>query len=213
MVQLFFAYRVQVLTRNWWLLSFIIVTALGSLFGGIGTAIAVSYVPSFTKFREFSVIVIIWLFSASLCDITLTITLTYQLKKFRRGFNPSTDDVLNKIVRLTVQNGFITTIWATTDLILFLVSPTGLHLAFNYPLAKLYSNSALSTLNARSITRDDSTNTCSHGTLNHRESRRPGHNADICTPGSVRTQVFVDIETHEMVDDVDPIKHARTRSG
>jgi hypothetical protein len=70
---------------------------------------------------------------------------------------------------VTVQTGAITAVFAIIDLVTFLISVrppvlsypsiygtnisfwqnSGLHLAFNFPLAKLYTNSLLSTLNAR----------------------------------------------------------------
>ena len=76
---------------------------------------------------------------------------------------------------VTVQTGLITALCAIIDLVLFLVSvsprvhlppasrvdrplppllspqPTGLHLIFNLPLAKLYTNSLLSSLNSRAL--------------------------------------------------------------
>ncbi|KAJ7037853.1 hypothetical protein C8F04DRAFT_952067, partial [Mycena alexandri] len=56
---------------------------------------------------------------------------------------------LDRIVRLTVQTGLATALCLTIDLILFLTDPIGLHLVFNNPLCKLYTNSLLSSLNAR----------------------------------------------------------------
>lgn len=70
---------------------------------------------------------------------------------------------------VTVQTGMITAICAIIDLVLFLASvssgqtvcgskdlltftptqPSGLHLIFNLPLSKLYTNSLMSSLNSR----------------------------------------------------------------
>jgi len=60
-----------------------------------------------------------------------------------------TDDVIDKIIKLTVQTCLFTSLIASIDLILFLADHTALYLAFTGPLSKLYTNSLLSTLNAR----------------------------------------------------------------
>ncbi|KAF8877461.1 hypothetical protein CPB84DRAFT_1661517, partial [Gymnopilus junonius] len=49
----------------------------------------------------------------------------------------------------TVQTGLITAVVATIDLFIYVFNPTGLHLIFNFPLCKLYSNSLMSTFNSR----------------------------------------------------------------
>ncbi|KAF7793528.1 hypothetical protein EIP86_004642 [Pleurotus ostreatoroseus] len=66
--------------------------------GGIGTAIAIHFVPEFTQFQKFQVVVIVWLICAAVCDATITIALTWHLRRHKTGFQ-GTDDVLNKIIR------------------------------------------------------------------------------------------------------------------
>ncbi|KZP33396.1 hypothetical protein FIBSPDRAFT_1035981 [Athelia psychrophila] len=69
--------------------------------------------------------------------------------KSKTGFSSTSNDIVNKIIRLTVQTGAITAIWAAIDLIVYLTDNTGTHLIFNVPLSKLYSNSLMSSLNTR----------------------------------------------------------------
>ncbi|KAJ7270637.1 hypothetical protein B0H12DRAFT_970855, partial [Mycena haematopus] len=72
-------------------------------------------------------------------------------RKHRTGCN-ATDTKVDRIIRLTIQTGMITSICSVIDLGLFLGDVSGLfvvHLLFNLPLAKLYSNSLMSSLNAR----------------------------------------------------------------
>ncbi|KAJ6488054.1 hypothetical protein C8R45DRAFT_264917 [Mycena sanguinolenta] len=57
--------------------------------------------------------------------------------------------LVDRIIRITLQTGLTTAVCAIADLILFLADPVGLHLAFNFPLCKLYTNSLFSSLNAR----------------------------------------------------------------
>jgi hypothetical protein len=81
----------------------------------VGTAIAIHFVPQFALFRNFRPIVIVWLLGTALCDVTITMSLTWHLvnrnhvifvalsdvlaqRRHKTGFN-TTDDILNKIIR------------------------------------------------------------------------------------------------------------------
>ncbi|KAI0089823.1 hypothetical protein BDY19DRAFT_87392 [Irpex rosettiformis] len=195
-VQLFFAWRVKVLTNNWAAVTLIIVTALASVVGGVGSAIYIHYIPAFAEFQRFRAIVIVWLISAVICDCTVTAALTWHLRKHKTGFS-NTDDILNRIIRLTVQNGLLTAVWAMIDLITFLATPTGLHLLFNIPLAKLYTNSLMSSLNSRTGWRYQSTETDRKSQNIELGSRRP----DLLNLSTVtRPEVFISVESHQMVD-------------
>jgi len=92
--------------------------------------------------------VIVWLVLAPATDMAISGALVTFLRTSRTGF-AATDDVLTKITRLTIQTGLITVIWTVIDLALFLAIDTNLHFIFNIPLAKLYANCMLSSLNAR----------------------------------------------------------------
>ncbi|KAF7789099.1 hypothetical protein EIP86_000033 [Pleurotus ostreatoroseus] len=52
-----------------------------------------------------------------------------------------------------MANGLLVTVVAGANLIAFLVTPSALYLIFNIPLAKLYSNSLMSSLNLRPLRR------------------------------------------------------------
>lgn len=147
-VQLFFAWRVQVLTAWPLVTAAIIVTALTSFMGAVGTTIAVTLYPQFMHFHKFQVIVILWLASSVACDILITLAISWYLKYTQAGFHHS-DHIGNKVIRMTVKNGLITSVCATVDLIAFVTSTTGLHLAFNFPLSKLYTNILMASLHSR----------------------------------------------------------------
>ncbi|KAI0784772.1 hypothetical protein C8Q75DRAFT_369245 [Abortiporus biennis] len=201
--QLFFAWRVKVLTDNTLAVLLIVATSLCSLFGGIGTSIAISIVPQFQQFQKFKVIVIVWLIGAAVCDTAITIALTIYLRKHKTGFS-NTDGILNKIIRLTVQNGLLTAVWAIVDLAAFLATDTGLHLAFNFPLSKLYTNSLMSTLNSRAgwkFQSSESTNQkniqLSDGVFSgRRDPRSEVFNLSTTT----RPEVYINVESHQIVD-------------
>ncbi|THG95320.1 hypothetical protein EW026_g6312 [Hermanssonia centrifuga] len=168
MVQLFFAWRVKVLTGNMWMVTLITLTAFGSIFGGI-----------------------------AICDSAITLSLSWHLRRHKTGFT-GTDDILNKIIRLTVQNGLITAVWAIVDLIAYLATPTGLHLAFNFPLAKLYTNSLMSSLNSRTGWKYQT----SGESTGHKISRDPqARRLDVVNLSTAtRPEVFVHVESHELAD-------------
>ncbi|EMD32711.1 hypothetical protein CERSUDRAFT_99088 [Gelatoporia subvermispora B] len=203
-VQLFFAWRIKVLLQNNWIVGLVIFSALGSIFGGLGTAIAIHYVPDFLEFERFRAVVIVWLILAAVCDTTITVSLTLHLRRHRTGV-ATTDYLLDKIIRLTVQNGLITTLWAIADLITYLATPTGAHLALNFPLAKLYTNSLLSTLNSRSSGSSSTRNTTEfsspgmihHGGLHDLTSRECGDAVPVSFSATIHAEVFVDVEVEE----------------
>lgn len=153
MAQGFFAWRIWKLTSQWWVSVVVMVTAVISFLAAIGTSIGVEIVRKFAEFQKFQVAVILWLACAALCDIIITSALIATLNKSRTGFQ-QTDDIITKLIRLTLQTGLLTAGVATIDLILFVCSTTTAHLLFNLPLAKLYVNSLMSTLNARAMLQD-----------------------------------------------------------
>lgn len=148
--QCFFAWRVYRLMHSWWCPALIVIIGGVSFLSAIGSTIGVEIVIQFAEFQRFQVVVVLWLACAALADMIITVALVWTLQKSRTGFT-ATDDVITRLIRGTIQTGMATTVFAVTDLILFCASTTTLHLVFNLPLAKLYVNSLLSTLNARTL--------------------------------------------------------------
>ncbi|TBU23195.1 hypothetical protein BD311DRAFT_768949 [Dichomitus squalens] len=211
LTQLFFAWRVKVLTSNYFAVSAIVICAVAQFCGGLGTSIAVGMIPEFVRFQKFQVIVIIWLAFSAAADVLITASLVWHLRKNKTGM-AVTDDVVDRIIRLTVQTGLITAVCAAIDLILFLLSSSGLHLIFNLPLSKLYTNSLLSSLNSRRGWQYDTSDVLSGQHSEHRPSagtRRPRNvnvnvlRSDVGGKRQAPQQIYIDVESHEMVDVVD----------
>ncbi|KAJ6578782.1 hypothetical protein DFH09DRAFT_1148297 [Mycena vulgaris] len=148
MVQLFYAWRIHMLTGNLWIVGLITICALTNAIGGLASAAAIAFVPQFSHFQEFQIPVICWLMSAAIGDVVITGTLVSFFRNHRTGCS-ATDTRVDQIIRLTIQTGMITSMCSVIDLGLFLGDSSGMHLVFNLPLAKLYSNSLMSSLNAR----------------------------------------------------------------
>ncbi|KAF9442480.1 hypothetical protein P691DRAFT_714374 [Macrolepiota fuliginosa MF-IS2] len=147
-VQLFFAWRIYVLTRSW-IMTFIVIalSITGAVASFIFTHRAV-VTPEFGRFQEFNTVVAVWLGSSAAADIVITCILVWYLQSHRTGFKGS-DPMIDRIIRVTMQTGLLTSMTAIINIVLFMIYPTGTHMMINIPLCKLYSNSLLSSLNAR----------------------------------------------------------------
>ena len=62
----------------------------------------------------------------------------------------NSDNIIDTLIIYTVNTGALTCSASTAHLVLFLASPnTGVHFAFHFVLAKLYTNSLYASLNSR----------------------------------------------------------------
>jgi len=199
LVQLFFGWRVKLLTGSRLAACSIWFFAILQFLGGIATGIAVLIIPAFERFQVFQEAVIVWLVGSAMSDVLITLMLVWYLRKHRTGF-AFTDDVVDRIIRLTVQTGMITAVVACIDLILFLVSPKAYHLVFNFMLAKLYTNSLLSSLNARRGWAFSASQT--QQSVERPGRARPGDviNLSQMSTQGARPQVFVAVESHRVTD-------------
>ncbi|KAK7049318.1 hypothetical protein VNI00_005919 [Paramarasmius palmivorus] len=256
LVQLFFAWRVKVLTSSWWLALLVIMCTLAGLgtdrwrvhrhygrgpepskiyrvpsvqgisprlagramFGRCGYNSHPGRIPGNLKTKL----------------LAFTHPRVPSQKKHKSGFKAS-DDLVDRIIRMTIQTGVLTSLCALVDLVMFLTDvrdeeifsntnlitnvlaspsfyipqPTGLHLIFNFPLAKLYTNTLMSSLNSRSGWAFDSSQPRSHSQPNTPSSNglaistiggtRTKTN-NIVRLGSQRPEVFVHVESHELQD-------------
>lgn len=207
-VQLFFARRIWLLTKNWALVALVVVTSLTSGICGIMTAFEVGQTPNFVDFRNFEAVVSAWLVSTVACDAFITFILVHTLRKHKTGFQRS-DMMVDRIIRITVQTGFITMIIAALDLAFYLAVPSGLHLLFSFPLSKLYTNSLMSSLNSRhKVFYGSTTQPSTMDGINTSSAMVPPsqrvHNSkqqDMISFGApARPEVFVHVEHHELRD-------------
>ncbi|KAJ6577606.1 hypothetical protein B0H19DRAFT_1370757 [Mycena capillaripes] len=148
-IQLFIAWRIQVVTSSFLLPALISILALVSFGAGIATTIIISLHPGFTSFSHLHPEVVTWLSASALCDLLLTAALVHSLWT-RKTNVVANDSYINKIIRLTVQTGFITAAAAFLDMLFFLlIRNTTFNFMIDFALSKLYTNALISTLNAR----------------------------------------------------------------
>ncbi|PPQ89802.1 hypothetical protein CVT25_007407 [Psilocybe cyanescens] len=125
-IQVFFAWRIKLLTKKNILPIIIIVLALISTGGGTYTTVLIVKLKLFSRKPELHWPALVWFLSACIADILITAVLS----KRKTGF-VATDDAVSKIIRMTVQTGMLT------------------NFLWDLSLTKLYANCLLSSLNAR----------------------------------------------------------------
>ncbi|PFH47888.1 hypothetical protein AMATHDRAFT_66568 [Amanita thiersii Skay4041] len=148
-IQLFFAWRIWLLTKSFWIPVIITLFAVVSFAGGLWTTILIALLRLFARKPELHWPALLWFLASCISDILITGVLVISLSKRKTGF-VATDDAISKIIRMTVQTGLLTAFFAVGDVVFFMTLPrTGLNFLWDLALSKLYANCLLSTLNAR----------------------------------------------------------------
>ncbi|KAF4614430.1 hypothetical protein D9613_003522 [Agrocybe pediades] len=155
-VQYFIAWRIKIVSRSWIMPSIIIFFGTCSFIGGVAVSVSAAIIRERIKLARVEPALIVWLASSATADVIITASLTWSLRKRRTG-HKATDEQVARIILLTIQTGALTSLFALTDFFLFVFLPqTNINFVFDLPLSKLYTNSLLSTLNARSSVLSDS---------------------------------------------------------
>ncbi|KAL1691034.1 hypothetical protein GGG16DRAFT_113543 [Schizophyllum commune] len=158
---IFFSWRIWVLSgkKLWsYLLSgFIVIVALiqclAAIISGARSAVISKTVSPIETVIAIFPGCVVWLAGSLLCDLIITVSMFLLLTRSRRG-TPfrRTEDLLTRMINLTLETGLATTIVAALELSLLVARPyEEFHEAPGYALGKLYSNALLATLNARHL--------------------------------------------------------------
>ncbi|KZP28258.1 hypothetical protein FIBSPDRAFT_927675 [Athelia psychrophila] len=201
MVQLFFAWRLHVIAASRWLTLLIVVISFATLCGAIGSAIAVLIVRDFTNFGRAGVrgVTCVWLISTAVADVFICGALTYYLLR-QKGTHAGAGHLVDRVTRLSIQNGLLTTLLALVTLICYLSSDLPLQIGPSFCLPKLYCNAVLSSLNARKSMTTPANTTVDMNTnagVNSRPNFVNLHKPEA-SQGHTRQEVF--IETHQTTD-------------
>ncbi|KAI6042194.1 hypothetical protein EDC04DRAFT_2601004 [Pisolithus marmoratus] len=188
-VQHFFTWRVYVLTKNVFVVAAIVLYSLANLAGSLGAAISLAVNPDVFLVPDLQTEVTIWLVGAVLADTIIAVSLVWHLGRHKHLY-PALTSTINRILRMTVQTGLLTTIVAIINLASYLANSMGTMM-----LSKLYTNCMLSTLNARGACKYDES---SQDEESHDKSNHPG----VIAFQAQRTQpeVFVQVEPHQVTD-------------
>ncbi|KAJ7588358.1 hypothetical protein C8J56DRAFT_941443, partial [Mycena floridula] len=146
-VQLLMAWRIMVVTGTRLWMYIIVAVAMLSFGASIGITVEVSFKFDVSQFAELR-IASIWLVPSAIADVIITGVLVYSLHVRKSGYNTSLDTYVNYIIRLTVQTGALTSIFALSDALVFVLLKV-FSFAWGLALPNLYISTILSSLNAR----------------------------------------------------------------
>ncbi|EIW79524.1 hypothetical protein CONPUDRAFT_90905 [Coniophora puteana RWD-64-598 SS2] len=177
MTQLFYAYRIYILSQIRVLAGFI---ALLSVTQG-AAAIAAGLIVVTANSKDVGsnttndlAPVMVWLVLSVVCDVAIFSAMTWILSTRRTGFQ-NMNSVINKIIMLTVETGMASAACAITVLILFNAYKSDIYYALPaVMLSKIYSNSLLVILNNRRTSG-------SEGTKSHLSSNGPTSSMPVRT--------------------------------
>jgi len=151
-VQLFYAYRVALLSRSKIMGLTIAVVAIVQSSSAVVQGVQAVVINDFSKLRsEAFVSEAIWLIGSAVCDLMIVAFMTYALLK-KRVYIKSTQTIVTRIIRIVVETGCLTATAATLIAVLFFALPDKTYYTcVGLFLAKLYSNSFLVILNTRVV--------------------------------------------------------------
>ncbi|KAF7343446.1 MFS domain-containing protein [Mycena venus] len=154
-VQFFYAWRIWIIMRNYFAPVLICMASLSSLVGAVWTAIIVNQVKSYSNKAKVDHTALVWSCSAAVADIIITTSLIWSLRMKKTGIK-RTDDVIDRILRTSIQTGGLTVAFTILDVALFVALPNStLSFVFDFAIPKLYSNALISTFNVRSTGRPE----------------------------------------------------------
>ncbi|KAK0486408.1 hypothetical protein IW261DRAFT_1559810 [Armillaria novae-zelandiae] len=149
--QVFYAYRIFILSRSRIVSAFIICVSLTCTAASAFTSIKCVQAGDVTKLNDWetSISIGISVGGSALCDVIIAVCMTYYLMRSSTSLR-STQVLVTKLIRLTIETGSVTAIVALLTLILFFACP---HQTFYVTPAlvtsKLYANTIYMVLNSR----------------------------------------------------------------
>ncbi|PBK86532.1 hypothetical protein ARMGADRAFT_1086380 [Armillaria gallica] len=149
--QVFYAYRIFILSKSRIVPIFVICVSLTSSVAGIIGGIYSFQAGNITKLnnKKTSTAFVIWCGGSSLCDIVIAICMTYYLTRRNTNFR-QTRILITKLIRLTIETGSVTAVVTLLSLILFFAFPGQTFYATPaFIISKLYANTVYMVLNSR----------------------------------------------------------------
>jgi len=155
LVHCFFAHRIFMFSkRNWWNTAPILVLAICRLSFASVTTSEMLRLGTFSAFKhQFRWVFTMGLAFSSAVDLLITVSLCYYLRS-SRSTSITMNDVIDKLILYTFENGSITAAATIISMICWLASPNNLiFMGIHFVIGKLYANSLLATLNTREMLR------------------------------------------------------------
>ncbi|PBK88455.1 hypothetical protein ARMGADRAFT_997101 [Armillaria gallica] len=149
--QVFYAYRIFILSRSRIVPIFVTCVSLTSSVGAIITGVYSFQAGDYLKLnnRKTNIAVGIWCGGSALCDVVIAICMTYYLMRSSTSVR-QTRILVTKLVRLVIETGSVTAAVALLNLILFFALPgQSFYTAPALLMPKLYANAIYVVLNSR----------------------------------------------------------------
>ncbi|KAK7451676.1 hypothetical protein VKT23_012354 [Stygiomarasmius scandens] len=157
-VQHFLGYRIYRFSESRILFAFFSLLSLGQAGLAFASSIGALLAPNVEENRKLIPVADSWLALAVACDGGITLMLSYYLSKSRTG-RRATDRAISKLIRTSVETALPVTLFCICDLATLTSLPnSNLHLMFALPMARLYTNTLMTTLNTRSTIRKNLVN-------------------------------------------------------
>ncbi|PCH34932.1 hypothetical protein WOLCODRAFT_45078, partial [Wolfiporia cocos MD-104 SS10] len=150
--QCFYAWRIYVLSRSKIIGIFIVMLSLTQCGGAFAEGVAANVDKSSSATITSQVIsVSIWVGGSAACDVTITIFMVYFVGLYTKRTGVSkTDTVLNKLIRLTVETGMVTAVFAVIQLAMYVsLKQSNYYYTPSCVLSKTYTNCLMVLLNNR----------------------------------------------------------------
>jgi len=209
-VQLFFCWRIWLLSKSWISAAAIAIVSAAQLVGGIASGIRTLQIGNTTELRVITPFLVLWFAGSALADTLIAIAMTFLLVRNKSSFYGG--DVLRRIVRLTVETNTVTAIVAIVGFVSFVALPkTSIFMAPSYALGKLYSNTLMVVFNNRIILQQKANGTRgasgSRSDDSHSQPRRmqqnfsvPGHGAPVGAGDKFKIEIFRETEVDQNSD-------------
>ncbi|KAF7346202.1 hypothetical protein MSAN_01847100 [Mycena sanguinolenta] len=152
-VEVFYARRVWIVSRNRYLTAFILVLSI--IHFGLGIVFTIgSFRTLKANFANLVWVTSTGLGSAAVADMTIGVSLCYYLSRSRTGIQ-RTDNLISTLMKYSLSTGFLTGIIACLVVLTFGIMPNNfVYVAFFWLLGKCYVNSVLAALNSRESLRE-----------------------------------------------------------
>ncbi|KAF8184354.1 hypothetical protein K438DRAFT_1974553 [Mycena galopus ATCC 62051] len=155
-VQIFFARRIFILKgdKMWACVVagiIVLLSLMQSLAGIINVAIFAAFTTEVSELKHFATGVKVWYIGSAVCDIVITMTMTFILNDYRSKIPwKTTDTLLNKLIFNTIETGAATTFVAIVGVVLSILFPaTYLGQLQAYTHGPVYAIVIVASLNAR----------------------------------------------------------------
>ncbi|KAG2009546.1 hypothetical protein CC2G_012465 [Coprinopsis cinerea AmutBmut pab1-1] len=150
-VQLFLSYRIYLFTdRNKRLLAFLVPLCIANCCLGQGVAVKVWQADSIAQLRSAHGFLTAFLSLQVATDILLAGCLIYILHERKSAAFRASERALNRLMKISLQTGLCTAIFALMCLVLWLALPkTQYYMIFGIPISRVYTCTLMDTLLSR----------------------------------------------------------------